>query len=80
MENRITELFIKKDKQILSIYFTAGYPELNDTKTIISTLEKHGADLIEVGMPFSDPVADGVVIQKSSEAALENGMTIHLLF
>jgi tryptophan synthase alpha chain len=80
MENRITELFLKKDKQILSIYFTSGYPELNDTKTIISTLEKHGADLIEVGMPFSDPVADGIVIQKSSEAALENGMTIHLLF
>jgi tryptophan synthase alpha chain len=80
MENRITKLFTTKDKEILSIYFTAGYPDLNDTETIISELEKHGADLIEVGMPFSDPVADGVVIQQSSEIALDNGMTIHLLF
>jgi len=80
MENRITSLFAQKDKNILSVYFTAGYPELNDTVTIISELEKSGADLIEIGMPFSDPVADGPVIQKSSERALENGMTIKLLF
>lgn len=80
MKNRITSLFERKDKNILSIYFTAGYPELNDTQTIITELEKSGADLIEIGMPFSDPVADGPVIQHSSEIALKNGMTIKLLF
>jgi len=80
MKNRITALFERKDKNILSIYFTAGYPELNDTLTIITELEKRGADLIEIGMPFSDPVADGPVIQHSSEIALKNGMTVHLLF
>ncbi len=80
MKNRLTALFEKKDEKILSIYFTAGYPELNDTLKIISQLEKSGADLVEIGMPFSDPVADGPVIQQSSETALKNGMTIHLLF
>jgi len=80
MENRITNLFKRKDKNILSIYFTAGYPELNDTQTIIRELEMNGVDLIEIGIPFSDPVADGPVIQRSSEIALRNGMTIHLLF
>ena len=80
MENRITSLLNRKDKKIVSIYFTAGYPELSDTQQIISELEKNGVDLIEIGIPFSDPVADGVVIQQSSEAALKNGMTIHLLF
>ena len=80
MENRITSLLRKKEKNILSIYFTAGYPDLNDTLTIIEELERSGADLIEVGMPFSDPVADGPVIQHSSEIALNNGMTINILF
>lgn len=80
MENRITSLFKRKDENILSIYFTAGYPELNDTVKIIGQLEKSGTDLVEIGMPFSDPVADGPVIQQSSEIALRNGMTIHLLF
>jgi tryptophan synthase alpha chain len=80
MKNRITALFERKDKNILSIYFTAGYPELNDTQIIITELEKSGADLIEIGMPFSDPVADGPVIQHSSEVALQNGMSINLLF
>ena len=80
MKNRITALFERKNKNILSIYFTAGYPKLNDTQTIIKELEKSGADLIEIGMPFSDPVADGPVIQRSSEIALKNGMTVHLLF
>ena len=80
MENRITSLFKRRDKNILSIYFTAGYPNLDDTITVISELEKNGADLIEIGIPFSDPVADGPVIQRSSEIALKNGMTIHLLF
>ncbi len=80
MKNRIISLFERKNKDILSIYFTAGYPKLNDTQIIITELEKSGTDLIEIGMPFSDPVADGPVIQHSSEIALKNGMTIHLLF
>jgi len=80
MKNRITALFEKKEENILSIYFTAGYPELNDTLKIISQLEKSGADLVEIGMPFSDPIADGPVIQQSSEIALKNGMTIQVLF
>ena len=80
MENRIKQLFKKKDKKILSIYFTAGYPNLDDTVKIIAGLEKNGADLIEIGIPFSDPVADGPVIQKSSEIALNNGMSVSFLF
>jgi tryptophan synthase alpha chain len=80
MENRITSLFKRKDKKIRSIYFTAGYPQLNDTQSIIIELAKNGVDLIEIGIPFSDPVADGPVIQHSSEIALKNGMTINLLF
>ncbi|HEY0029862.1 MAG TPA: tryptophan synthase subunit alpha [Bacteroidia bacterium] len=78
--NRITTLFKTKQKGILSVYFTAGYPALNDTATIIQELESNGADLIEIGMPFSDPLADGPTIQRSSEIALENGMSIKLLF
>ncbi len=78
--NRIESLFQNKKKNIISIYFTAGYPDLNDTETIITELEKAGADLIEIGFPFSDPVADGPVIQQSSEQALKNGMTVKLLF
>ncbi|MDC0584673.1 tryptophan synthase subunit alpha [Bacteroidales bacterium] len=78
--NRINTLVQDKDKKALSIYFTAGYPELNDTVTIIKTLEKSGVDLIEIGMPFSDPVADGPVIQHSSEVALKNGMSVQVLF
>ena len=80
MENRITSLFQKKNKNILSVYFTAGYPELNDTLKIIAELEKNCVDLIEIGIPFSDPVADGSVIQHSSEVALKNGMTLNMLF
>ena len=80
MKNRKISLFEGKNKNILSIYFTAGYPKLSDTQVIIKELEKNGTDLIEIGMPFSDPVADGPVIQHSSEIALKNGMTIHLLF
>jgi tryptophan synthase alpha chain len=80
MENRIIQLFKRKDKNILSVYFTAGYPNLDDTVKIVAELEKNGADLIEIGIPFSDPVADGPVIQKSSEIALTNGMSIKLLF
>jgi len=78
--NRINELFKNKKKNILSVYFTAGYPELNDTVEIIKELDIAGVDMIEIGMPFSDPVADGPVIQKSSEKALSNGMSLKLLF
>jgi tryptophan synthase alpha chain len=78
--NRINRLFQKKEKNIVSVYFTAGYPELDNTEEIICELEKNGVHLIEIGMPFSDPVADGVVIQRSSEKALENGMTLNILF
>jgi len=80
MENRIQTLFRNKENKILSVYFTAGFPELNDTVKIIRELEKNGADLIEIGIPFSDPVADGPIIQRSSELALKNGMTLNLLF
>ncbi|KAA9042261.1 tryptophan synthase subunit alpha [Ginsengibacter hankyongi] len=78
--NRIKKLFSDKKKNIVSIYFTAGFPELNDTNTILNVLQKHGADLIEIGMPYSDPLADGPVIQHSSMKALQNGMSIKLLF
>ncbi len=76
----IQELFMKKEKNILSIYFTAGFPHLEDTQKILISLQAHGADMIEIGMPYSDPLADGPVIQKSSMKALENGMTIKTLF
>ncbi len=80
MVNRINELFDKKSKNILSVYFTSGYPKLNDTLEIIKELEANGVDLIEIGIPFSDPVADGPVIQYSSDIALKNGMTLNFLF
>jgi tryptophan synthase alpha chain len=78
--NRIEKLFTNKKKNILSIYFTAGYPEISDTLSIIKELDRAGVDMIEIGMPFSDPVADGPVIQRSSEKALQNGMSLNLLF
>jgi tryptophan synthase alpha chain len=78
--NRIERLFQVKKQNILSIYFTAGYPALNDTLRTIQELDKTGVDMIEIGMPFSDPIADGVVIQRSNEKALSNGMTLKLLF
>ncbi|MEP0305203.1 MAG: tryptophan synthase subunit alpha [Maribacter dokdonensis] len=79
MSNRITSK-LKEDKKLLSIYFTAGYPSLNDTVKIIEDLEKNGVDMIEIGLPFSDPLADGPTIQESSTAALKNGMTTEILF
>ena len=78
--NRINKLFEEKKDNILSIYFTAGYPNLNDTTKIIKTLDECGVDLIEIGMPFSDPIADGPVIQDSSNVAIDNGMNLNLLF
>ncbi len=80
MKNRINQLFERKNENILSVYFTAGFPNLNDTIEIIQQLEKNGADLIEIGMPFSDPTADGPTIQRTSEIALKNGMSIKVLF
>jgi len=78
--NRIQKLFQSKDQNILNVYFTAGYPQLGDTEEIAVTLSKLGVDLIELGMPYSDPMADGPTIQASSEQALKNGMTLKLLF
>ena len=71
---------LQENKKLLSIYFTAGYPNLDDTVTIIQNLEKNGVDMIEIGLPFSDPLADGPIIQDSSTKALKNGMTTAVLF
>lgn len=79
MSNRIDKIFLQKRK-VLSIYFTAGYPQLNDTIPILQELQKAGVDLVEIGLPFSDPLADGPTIQKSSNRALSNGMTSEILF
>lgn len=78
--NRIDQVFRDKKENILSVYFTAGFPQINDTVTIIQTLEEAGADLVEIGIPFSDPMADGPTIQQSNQQALQNGMTLELLF
>lgn len=78
--NRIDRLFNNKEGKVLSIYITAGFPDLNDTIPLIESLARHGADMIEIGIPFSDPLADGPVIQQSSQVALENGMSLELLF
>lgn len=77
--NRINQK-LQEDKKLLSIYFTAGFPKLNDTVSIIQELEKNNVDMIEIGLPFSDPLADGPIIQESSTIAIENGMTTSLLF
>lgn len=80
MKNRLDQLFDRKKENILNIYFTAGYPGLNDTGEIILELDRAGVDLVEVGMPYSDPLADGPTIQQSGQVALKNGMTLPLLF
>lgn len=77
--NRINQLFQEKEDKVLSIYFTAGHPAPNTAKTVIQELEKNGVGMIEIGMPFSDPLADGPTIQRSSEFALEKGMTLKKL-
>jgi tryptophan synthase alpha chain len=77
--NRINQK-LQENNKILSIYFSAGYPNLNDTVQIIQDLEKNGVDMIEIGLPFSDPLADGPTIQESSTQALHNGMTTQVLF
>ncbi len=77
--NRINQLFQQKSKNILNIYFTAGFPKLNDTVFILETLQQAGVDMVEIGIPYSDPIADGETIQNSSQQALNNGMNIPLL-
>lgn len=78
--SRIAELFTKKKERVLNVYCTAGYPQLDSTLKVMKALQENGADIIELGMPYSDPLADGPVIQHSSSVALENGMTIKTLF
>lgn len=78
--NRITNLFNTKKDGILSVYFTAGYPQLDDTTKILKELQAKGIDMVEVGIPFSDPMADGPVIQEAATQALRNGMSLRLLF
>ena len=78
--NRINQLFNSNKKDILSIYFCAGDPTLDGTANVIRTLEKHGVSMIEVGIPFSDPMADGIVIQNAATQALRNGMSLKILF
>lgn len=78
--NRIQALFEKRNSGILSVYYTAGYPKINDTIRIAEYLEQAGVDIIEIGIPFSDPVADGPTIQVSNKKALDNGMSMKLLF
>lgn len=80
MQNRIDKLFENKKEDILSVFFTAGFPRLNDTLPVLEALEQSEADMVEIGIPFSDPLADGPVIQQSSLIALENGMNLNLLF
>ncbi|MDR1864259.1 MAG: tryptophan synthase subunit alpha [Bacteroidales bacterium] len=78
--NRIQSLFESKPTGVLSVYFTAGFPHLDDTTVIIRELERQGVDMMEIGIPFSDPMADGPVIQQSNGIALSNGMTLKKLF
>lgn len=78
--NRIQELFQRKNERVLNVYCTAGYPQLDSTLTVMKALQDNGADMIELGMPYSDPLADGPVIQASSTKALSNGMSIARLF
>src|ERR1700744_5042683 len=78
--NRLNQLFESKKDNLLSIYFTAGYPQLNTTVAIAEALEKAGVDFLEIGFPYSDPVADGPAVQHGMQKSLENGMTLTRLF
>jgi len=78
--SRIEELFKKKKEKILNVYCTAGFPQLDSTAAVLKALQDNGADMVELGMPYSDPLADGPIIQHSSSIALQNGMTIKKLF
>jgi tryptophan synthase alpha chain len=79
MNNRIINLFKKKQRNILSVFYTAGFPQRDETVSIAMELEASGVDMIEIGIPFSDPIADGPTIQESNKIALENGMNVKLL-
>jgi tryptophan synthase alpha chain len=78
--SRIKNIFQRKSNNILNVYCTAGYPQLNSTLEVMKALQENGADIVELGMPYSDPLADGPVIQQSGSVALANGMTIKVLF
>ena len=78
--SRLSELFKNQNKRILNVYCTAGFPQLNSTLHVMESLQSNGANIIELGMPYSDPLADGEVIQSSGNVALANGMTIDTLF
>lgn len=78
--NSLQELFKNKDKNLCSVFFTAGFPQLNDTTTIIKSLEVNNVDFIEVGLPYSDPLADGPTIQHSSQVALNNRINLDIVF
>lgn len=78
--NSIQKIFQNKEKDLLSIYFTSGFPELNDTTKVIAELSNSGVDFIEVGLPYSDPLADGPTIQDSSQIALKNGINLDVVF
>jgi len=78
--NRINQLFQNKKSGILSLYFCAGYPHLESTVETLQALQQGGVDMVEIGIPFSDPMADGLVIQTAANKALKNGISLHLLF
>jgi tryptophan synthase alpha chain len=80
MNNKLTALFQAKNKNLLNVYCTAGFPKKESTAEVLLALQKSGVDMIEIGMPYSDPIADGPVIQESNMIAIANGMTIELLF
>ena len=78
--SRLTELFQKQNERVLNVYCTAGFPQLNSTIQVMESLQANGVNIIELGMPYSDPLADGEVIQSSGNVAIANGMTIDSLF
>ncbi|KAG8284110.1 hypothetical protein J6590_003804 [Homalodisca vitripennis] len=78
--NKIKRLFINKKKNILNIYFTAGYPSIDSMPLILKRLQNLNIDIVEIGIPYSDPLADGNIIQKSNTKSLKNGMNISVLF
>lgn len=78
--NRINKLFQEKNKEVMSIYFPAGFPEKDSTMNVLQALQRNGVNMVEIGIPFSDPMADGPVIQQATQKALNNGMSLRLLF
>jgi tryptophan synthase alpha chain len=80
MQNRIIKVFQNKSSRLLNVYFTAGFPNRDDTRIVLQALQDAGVDFVEIGMPYSDPVADGETIQQANQQALDNGMSLNLLF